>query len=214
MPIPRIVHALPTLCATLLFAALLWSRQESRTAIRVTAERADTLEVLLRRLERANAEALVAGDTLPDVTLITSGGTRVNLRSLAAAGYRILYFYRKDCPGCQILEEAWPYERAVAGSPRTAFIAYSSVEDTPSDSGPSRYAWRHSNGEARKYLHGIPSALVIQPDGHIVAAAHASLEQTAKLLDLAGVLTTDQVDSALQRTINASQLLQAGASRP
>jgi hypothetical protein len=166
---------------------------------------------MFRRLEKDVEHALGPGDRLPDIPLLTQSGAMIRLPSLVDSGYRLLYFYRRDCNGCQILESVWPYEHARGSAPRVAFIAFSSLEEATIDSGTDRFAWRQATTDSVKYLRGIPSAVLLRDDGRVVAASHTSLDHTAKLLDLIGVVAKVRVDSALTRRVNAAQIL--GASK-
>jgi hypothetical protein len=154
---------------------------------------------LISRDQRAvavNDALLTAGDSLPSVRLRTSRGINTNLRDLPAQHYRYIYFYRPDCPPCQLLDSVWVHATP-ARRDSVAFVAFNPDHDIAAEDIPNHFAWVVDSAAQGKYVAHVPSLIVISQTGRVLSVAQSSLIRAAKLLDLYSLLPKQRVDSAI-----------------
>lgn len=195
---------IPLATAVILFAALVFSTTRDRAAFAALEANRDSLITQVAEEARIGASLLAPGDSLPTVRLSDANGANSDLRRLPRE-LRYIYFYRPDCPPCQLLDSAW----LQAGSPKSdsiAFIAFHPDHDMVAQKIPNHYAWLHDASTRNKYVEHIPSLVVLGTDGRILTVAHGSLFAVAKVLDLFSVLPKAAVDSSYTAALRANSL--------
>lgn len=189
------VGALLPAAAILVIAATGNARNRTITKALVAAlDSAAAHEIAIVRRHR---EALHAAEQLPPIRLIDSAGQIVQLDSLPSLGYRYLYFFREDCLACQRL---MPLLRGTK-SPQRDAVAHIAIDYHESLVPPhdrAGYAVVPDSG-IRRIVATVPSLLVVDASGQVVATADFSSYRVAQLLDMYGLLPLEDANKAFLR---------------
>lgn len=185
MPKPTLV-----LSVLLLATVLGWSR-----AVRAIEDYA-ILRDDVERQAVARAQALRAGESLPELLVVDHRGQRLSLGDLHRSGVRHFYFFRGDCAACTALE---PYllESPVAAGQAFARIAYSRRAGLPQPTAPGTYAVIADALPERRHIASVPAFFTATEDGRVAAAADFEFRAVVGLLDLARVVDGPALLSAL-----------------
>jgi hypothetical protein len=191
---------IPLVTAFALLMILGFSTRRSATALNSLQTDYDSTVARFENEQSIDNQLLQAGDSLPDIRLRTASGQTVALRDLPKSGLKYLYFYRPDCPPCEILDSVWRQVQT-AGQDSTAFIAFHPDHDLSVEPGLHHFAWIHDSTSRAHFINRVPSLLVVDRDGRVVTAAQASLERVARVFDLYGILQRERVGSAVASAI-------------
>lgn len=172
-------------------------RMRFERALTGAEARGDTIRAVLRQREMLRRAALVAGDSLPDLRLVSGRGDTIPLRGLPGLGYSFIYAYRSDCSACALIAPAVrQVEAKVPG--RIAYVAYDPRGLATAEPLPDHFLWVPttliSDTMAFEY---VPAFGRIQRDGRIAVIAHG-IPSVAKLWDLENLLSRRVVDSMVR----------------
>lgn len=181
-----------------LFGTLMFSHSRDRAAIMKERAVQDSMAAELRRNAAVEATLLHAGDYLPDVQVRTASGASFSLRTLARTGAKYIYVYRKDCPPCQLLDTVLAQVPATRRD-SIAYIAFIKDSTLPAEPLPRHYAWVVDSSTRNKYFRRVPSLVVVDTSGRVVAEAQESLPRVAGLFDLYVMIRRSDVESLVAR---------------
>ncbi len=178
-------HRLPLLTAVILFTVLLSARQSHVRTVEQMRVTIDSVASAGRKVVEAQSLVLQPGDSIPRITLVANDGDTLYLDALPSS-HRYLYFYRDDCPGCDILSAAW-LEVAPSKRDSVMFVAVGAAEFGVPVLHRDGMTWLISAADRGRYVRRIPTLVVRSTDGRVLSVAHGSVEGVAKLMDLFGL---------------------------
>jgi len=194
--------------------ALLIVQSRYRADMGTVTSSYDSLVARIKEEHRVEEALLEAGDMLPSVRLRTPRGDTIHLRDLPTLGTPYIYFYRSDCPPCQILNTLLAAHQTAAHD-SIAYVAFHPAHDMDADVLPHHYGWLHDSMTSGRFVQGVPSLLVGRADGRVITSAQGSIFRVAKVLDLFEHLSSTSVDSAvngLRASRNTSRYTVEGAA--
>lgn len=180
MPRPTIV-----LSVLLIASAVGWARQ--RAAAVQAVDSYATLRADVEDHALARAQALRAGESLPDLVVVDHRGQRLKLGDLHRGGVRHFYFHRVDCEACGALEPYLSQSRIASGA-SFAFIEYSRSQSLKAPTAAGRFAVVPQELPERRYIASVPAFFTATDNGRVSAAADFEFRAVVGLLDLVGVV--------------------------
>jgi hypothetical protein len=185
--------SVPVATSVILFAALVGTSQFEHQQLNTVAASRDSVQQTLNREREYEGTLLSTGDTLPAASIQGLDRKSTTLRALDHR-FKYVIFRTLGCSACDEMSRLIPsIPTAVRDS--VALVDVGSKADTLPTMGVAHFLWRRDSLSKRQFIHYVPTVIVRDTSGRVLAAGHGSFQRAFNVLDLFHMVPKAVVDS-------------------
>lgn len=171
-------YRLPWVVALMIFSALLYQRSKLHAEFRLAYSQQEATAVAASNRYRDQLSVLYPGDSLRSTRIVSAGGDTLPMQRLGER-YRLLYFYRPECAACEFIS---PKLSSLGNQANVAFVRFHRDSLYPPEPRKDHFAMAELEPIGSVTAYRVPTLLVVNSEGVVVASAHSDARKVLRLL--------------------------------